>query len=197
MIQLFISATGLNRDSFNVTVIPRDSGPENRPLSRSTSGLCLILNRSPWELTFAQMWRLCAGVQRSVCCWKPWLQRRRPLCERSSAAVVRSIPQAAVTHTHRCIFYNATHGHVRASTDASTRTHARARTPTRTHSSGSKKQSAVMDKQQARRPARHGDNPAAWLRSHQNTLFVTRLRKTCLSCCPLRVYVFAVSQVQV
>lgn len=103
------------------------------------------------------MQRLCDRVQRSVCRWKPWLQRTQATVR---AVICRCGPfhSPGCCVTHRPILYNATHGQCACQrclqlthTDMCARS--QAQTPTRIHSSASKRQCAVMDKQQARRPA--------------------------------------------
>lgn len=123
-----------------------------------------------------------------------------PLCESSSAAaVVRSFPRAAVTHTlaytHTDGLYTTTHERMHASIIIPTiRTHTN--TEARTHETISQ----TVKSKVPRWTNRASEGPRTtvitlcrmtqfreYAQSHQNMLFVTRPRKTCLSCCPLRV----------
>lgn len=71
--------------------------------------------------------------QWSACCWKRWLQRGLPLCESSSAAVVHSYPQAALTHTRTDAYSILPHMSICISLLTPTHTYTRSRTGTHTY----------------------------------------------------------------
>lgn len=137
--------------------------------------------------------------QWSARCWKRWLQRGLPLCERSSAAAaVRSFPFPGLqwhTSTHRSCSIPP-HTSICTPVWTPTHTHTHAHALRRTHinllvrpwkAKCGDGQTEGLKAHAPQRQPRCMTQFREHAQSHQNMLFVTRPRKTCLSCCPLRV----------